>query len=194
MWLITRLEAFQSEYPDIDIRIDATDNLIDLETADVDLALRYTTPDNVPQGAVRLFGEQLTAVASPWLLKASPPLRSGQDLAHFTLVEAGDSHRHMNLELLSWRRWFTVHHLEDGQGIALARMPLIADGLASGDLVEILPHMRLDSPLAYWMVVGPRSADRPEIKAFCAWLQLQAQVTRRAIGDGPDPDTVDHFD
>lgn len=215
MWLITRLEAFQTEFPDIDIRIDATDTVVDLETADVDLALRYTTPDNVPPGAVRLFGEQLTAVASPWLLKASPPLRRGQDLAHFTLVEAGDSHRHMNLELLSWRRWFTVHHLEDvepkrwmyfnyahqiaqaalsGQGIALARMPLIADGLASGDLVEILPHMRLDSPLAYWMVVGPRSADRPEIKAFCAWLLLQAQLTRQAIGDGPDPDTVDHFD
>jgi DNA-binding transcriptional LysR family regulator len=81
-----------------------------------------------------------------------------------------------------------------GQGIALARMPLIADSLASGDLVEILPHMRLDSPVAYWMVVGPRSAERPEIKAFCAWLQLQALATRKAIGDTPDPDTVDHFD
>ena len=30
MWLIPRLEAFQREYPDIDIRIDATDNAVDL--------------------------------------------------------------------------------------------------------------------------------------------------------------------
>jgi LysR family glycine cleavage system transcriptional activator len=215
MWLITRLEAFQTEYPDIDIRIDATDTVVDLDTADVDLALRYTTPDNVQPGAVRLFGEQLTPVASPWLLKAGQPLRRGEDLAHFTLVEAGDSHRHMNLETLSWRRWLETHKLGKvepkrwmyfnyahqiaqasltGQGIALARMPLIADSLASGDLVEVLPHMRLDSPLAYWLVVGPRSAARPEIKAFCAWLLLQAQATRTAIGDVPDPDTVDHFD
>jgi hypothetical protein len=43
-------------------------------------------------------------------------------------------------------------------------------------------------------VVGPRSAARPEIKAFCAWLLLQAQATRTAIGDGPDPDTVDNLD
>ncbi|MDO9065904.1 MAG: LysR family transcriptional regulator, partial [Chloroflexota bacterium] len=30
MWLIPRLEAFQSQHPDIDIRIDASDALVDL--------------------------------------------------------------------------------------------------------------------------------------------------------------------
>ena len=215
MWLITRLEAFQTEFPDIDIRIDATDTLVDMDTADVDLALRYAMPDTVPLGAVRLFGEQLTAVASPWLLKTGKKLLRGEDLAHFALLEAGDSHRTQHLEWLTWQRWFEMHQLHKlepkrwmhfnyahqiaqaaltGQGVALARMPLIADSLASGDLVEILPHMRLDSPMAYWLVVGPRSAVRPEIKAFCAWLLLQAQATRKAIGDGPDPDTVDHSD
>lgn len=215
MWLITRLEAFQTEYPDIDIRIDATDTLVDMDTADVDLALRYALPDTVPAGAVRLFGEQLTPVASPWLLKTGKKLLRGEDLANFALLEAGDSHRTQHLEWLTWRRWFEMHRLHKvepkrwmhfnyahqiaqaaltGQGVALARMPLIADSLASGDLVEILPHMRLDSPMAYWLVVGPRSAARPEIKAFCAWLLLQAQATRTAIVDGPDPDTLDHFD
>ncbi|WP_296449036.1 LysR family transcriptional regulator, partial [Rhodoferax sp. UBA5149] len=57
MWLIPRLEAFQSEHPDIDIRIDATDVPVDLDTTDIDLALRYTLPANAPAGAVRLFGE-----------------------------------------------------------------------------------------------------------------------------------------
>ena len=215
MWLITRLEAFQTEFPDIDIRIDATDTLVDMDTADVDLALRYAMPDTVPPGAVRLFGEQLTAVASPWLLKTGKKLLRGEDLAHFALLEAGDSHRTQHLEWLTWQRWFEMHQLHKlepkrwmhfnyahqiaqaaltGQGVALARMPLIADSLASGDLVEILPHMRLDSPMAYWLVVGPRSAARPEIQAFCAWLLLQAQATRNAIGDGPDPDTVDYPD
>ena len=40
MWLIPRLEKFQRENPEIDIRIDASDNTLDLEIADVDLALR----------------------------------------------------------------------------------------------------------------------------------------------------------
>src|SRR6478752_5281416 len=35
MWLIPRLEAFQRDNPEIDIRIDATDTSLDLEVADV---------------------------------------------------------------------------------------------------------------------------------------------------------------
>jgi len=215
MWLIPRMEEFQRDNPDIDIRIDATDTLVDLETSDVDLALRYRMPGTVPQGAQRLFGEQLAVVASPWLLKSAPPIRRPEDIAQFTLIEAGDAHRTQNLEWLTWRRWFELHgqgKLQPkrwlyfnyaqqivqaalaGQGLALARMPLIAEGLAAGDLVEVLPGYRLDSPLAYWLLVGPRSAQRPEIKAFCAWLLLQAQSTRQAIGDLPDPDLNDNLD
>src|SRR5206468_5599512 len=75
MWLIPRLEQFQRDNPDIDIRIDASDSTLDLETADVDLALRYGPVSTAPPNAIRLFGEQLTPVASPWLLKADPPRR-----------------------------------------------------------------------------------------------------------------------
>ena len=206
MWLIPRLEAFQSEHPDIDIRIDATDVSVDMDTTDVDLALRYTQPGHVPANALRLFGEQLTPVASPWLLKSGHALQRGEDLAHFALIEASDAHRTQHMEWLTWRRWLEVHHVAKvepkrwlyfnyahqiaqaaltGQGVALSRMPLVADSLASGDLVEILPGMRLDSPMAYWLIVGPRSAARPEIKAFCAWLTAQAELTRQAIGELP---------
>ena len=40
MWLIPRLEEFQRDHPGIDIRIDASDAQLDLDTSDVDLALR----------------------------------------------------------------------------------------------------------------------------------------------------------
>jgi DNA-binding transcriptional LysR family regulator len=212
MWLIPRLEDFQSAHPDIDIRIDASDVPVDMETADVDVALRYARPAQVPAQAIRLFGEQLTPVASPWLLKSGHPLKKGADLVHFGLIEASDSHRTQNLEWLTWRRWLDTHNFKNlepkrwlyfnyahqiaqaaltGQGLALARMPLVADSLASGDLVEILPRMRLESPMVYWLLIGPRAVARPEIQAFCDWLQVQAQLTRVAIGDVPDPDTVD---
>ena len=211
MWLIPRMEDFQRENPDIDIRIDASDLAVDLDTSDVDLALRYGLPGHRMRGGQRLFGEQLAVVASPWLLKASGTPKTTEDLARFTLIEAGDAHRTANLEWLTWRRWFTTqgcgqlqpkrwlyfnyaHQIVQaalaGQGLALARMPLIADALASGDLIEVMPGHRLDSPLAYWLLTGPRSGQRPEIQAFCAWLALEAESTRRAIGDMPDPDTL----
>ena len=77
-----------------------------------------------------------------------------------------------------------------GQGVALARLPLVAESLASGALLEPLPACRMDSPLAYWLMVAPRSAQRPEVKAFCDWIRRQAEITRHAIGDVPDPETL----
>ena len=60
----------------------------------------------------------------------------------------------------------------------------------AGDLVEVLPEMRLSSPLAYWLLVAPRSKLRPEVSAFCDWLRQQAHNTRLATGDVPDPETL----
>lgn len=214
MWLIPRLEAFQQEHPDIDIRIDASDVAVDLELVDIDMALRYGPAEAMPAGAVRLFGETLMPVASPWLIKSSPAIREPADIARFTLIEAGDAHR-SHLEWLTWRRWFETNGLSrtqprrwlyfnyayqmvqaalSGQGVVLARSPLIAESLASGDLVEVLPRQRMDSPMAYWLLVAPRSTARPEIRAFCDWLRQQAAVTRKTIGDGPDPDTLTELD
>jgi DNA-binding transcriptional LysR family regulator len=48
--------------------------------------------------------------------------------------------------------------------------------------------------LAYWLLIAPRSQARPEVRAFCDWLRQQAADTRQAIGDVPDPDTLDHLD
>ncbi|MGH6637890.1 MAG: LysR family transcriptional regulator, partial [Polaromonas sp.] len=151
MWLIPRMEGFQRDNPDIDIRIDASDVAVDLDVSDLDMALRYAPASHVPPHAIRLFGEQITPVISPWLLKSGPRLKKPDDLAQFTLIEAGDAH-HTHLEWLTWRRWLDEHaspKLEakrwlyfnyayqmvqatlTGQGVVLARLPLIAESLAS---------------------------------------------------------------
>jgi LysR family transcriptional regulator, glycine cleavage system transcriptional activator len=48
--------------------------------------------------------------------------------------------------------------------------------------------------MVYWLVVGPRSQQRPEIRAFCDWLMVQAGITRKAIGEQADPETEAHPD
>jgi LysR family transcriptional regulator, glycine cleavage system transcriptional activator len=220
MWLIPRLEAFQKAEPDIDFRIDASDVSVDMETADVDVALRYGPARSMPTHAIRLFGEQLTPAASPWLLKSQAKIKSPADFSDFTLIEAGDAHS-THLEWLTWRRWFDrqianspndktlakiqpkrwlyfnyayqmVQAAMSGQGVVLARTPLVAEQLSRGDLVEILPKLRMDSPMAFWLVLSPRqrglATARPEVTAFCDWLKEQARETRRLIGEAPDTD------
>ena len=221
MWLIPRLEAFQREHPVIDIRIDASDAFVDLHSADVDLALRSAEPHSGLAQGERLFGEQLTLVASPWLLKTQP-IHTLADLMACTWIESSDLQSAQHLQWLSWQRWLetyaapttsaqtglpsparwlyfnythqVVQAALTGQGVALARLPLVAESLASGNLVEVLPQTRLSSPLAYWLLRAPHSDARPEVRAFCDWLRMQAAQTREAIGDVADPDTVDGQD
>lgn len=203
LWLIPRMEEFQRDNPDIDIRIDATDATVDLDVADVDLALRNGPTDSMPAGSIRLFGEELTPLASPWLLRSGTPVRNARDLLQFALIEdalTGDQ------DWLTWRHWFDAHGFADlepkrwiyfnysyqmvqaalsGQGVVLARLPLVAENVARGELVQALPGLRIKSPWSFWLVPGPRSMQRPEIAAFCRWLLAQAEATRRATGEEP---------
>jgi DNA-binding transcriptional LysR family regulator len=70
MWLIPRLEDFQRQHPDIDIRIDTTDSLVDLETTDVDLAIRYSRPGRTARRD-RAVWRAAGRGRQPWLLQSA---------------------------------------------------------------------------------------------------------------------------
>ena len=208
LWLIPRLEAYQRLHPDVDIRVSASDGLVDLDDSDVDLALRYCAAHQAGPAAERLFGEVLTPAVSPWLVEqaasgALPPLVSPADLAQHALAEE-DDHRPSGT-FLSWRHWLTLHGQPSlqprrwmylnftyqqvqaalaGQAVTLARVALVAESLARGDLVEPFgPAGRLHTPTNYWMMLSPQGRLRPEVVQFAQWVREQATTTRQAIGD-----------
>jgi LysR family glycine cleavage system transcriptional activator len=181
--------------------------MADLDDPELDLALRYCHPDQAPRGAVRMFGETLTPVAGAGLMEQAhkglmPPLQQPADLARHTLLEEDDSRP--SAEFLSWRYWlrqqglpqlqplrwlflnYTYQQIQaalSGQGIALARVALVYEPLARGELVEPFgPQRRLHSPFSYWALRGG-SADRPELQQFFDWIVHQAALTRAAIGE-----------
>src|ERR1700693_1125602 len=87
LWLIPRLQRFTSLYPDIDVRISATTDTLNLERSLVDLAIRYCRPESAPEGAARLFGEEVLPVCAPALLRnRARPLKRPQDLKHHVLL------------------------------------------------------------------------------------------------------------
>ncbi|MBS0448820.1 MAG: LysR family transcriptional regulator [Proteobacteria bacterium] len=207
LWLLPRIEAFQRRYPDIDIRVSAGDLLADLDDPELDLALRYVNPAQAPAGAVLLFDEMLTPVVSRSLYEqiragAAPALATPADLAQHTLAEEDDSRA--STEYLSWRHWLTqngepalqprrwlylnytyqqVQAALAGQGVALARVPLVFEALQRGELVEPFGAQgRIGSPYSYWMITAAASRARPEVNQFCAWVEEQAQATRDAMG------------
>jgi LysR family transcriptional regulator, glycine cleavage system transcriptional activator len=213
LWLIPRLEAFQRDHPDIDIRVSAHDGMVELDDSEVDIALRYAAPGQIDEReAQRLFGETLTPVVSPWLARQAnqgdaPPLRSAADLAQYTLAEEDD--QRPSAEYLSWRRWlrehgapglqprrwmylnFTYQQVQaalTGQAVALARLALVSEQLHRGDLIEPFgAEGRLGSPYAYWLMLSRQGRNRPEVQQFSDWVLAQAAQSRRDIAE-PDPD------
>jgi LysR family glycine cleavage system transcriptional activator len=201
LWLIPRLQDFQRQHPDIDIRISANDSMSDTDDPELDLALRYCQPDEAPRGSVPLFGEVVTPVASPALLAGGATLRQVEDLRQYALIEEDGGLP--SSEYLGWRRWLALHappglepkrwilmnytHQQiqaamSGQGVALARLALVGESLARGDLLEPFgPAQRSASPFSYWLVRWPERRDRPELRAFEDWVLAQAALTRALL-------------
>ncbi len=107
LWLIPRLQRFTSLHPDVDVRISATTTVINLERSLVDLAIRYCRPEDVPERAIRLFGEEVVVVCSPSLLRdRSRPLKRPHDLKHHVLLHfdyAGT--QFLDAQFLDWGTW-----------------------------------------------------------------------------------------
>ena len=195
LWLIPRLQRFTRLHPDVDVRISVTTDVINLERSLVDLAIRYCPPASVPEGATRLFGEEVVAVCGRSLLHdRARPLKRPVDLKHHVLLHF--DYAGAVLSFLDWDTWLTSLGIGDlkpagalhfsqyeqmiqaaisGQGIALGRQPLVNDLLASGALVAPFRKALVGSR-AYFVVESEHAAAKPHVRRFAAWLVEEAKA------------------
>ena len=198
LWLVPRLAAFQHSHPDIEIRLDASDRVIDLQAEDVDVAIRWGPLGPLPRDATLLIDDVFAPALSPRLLQAAPVLAPA-DLARWPMLELDRSvpgtHRH------NWSTWFefagagtveptagrlvfsfadqAVQAAVRGQGVALVRSPFLQDFVASGDLVMPFPQLRMPSGYRHVLVVNPARAGQPHVEAFLDWLAVQFKQAPR---------------
>lgn len=194
LWLVPRLAAFQRSYPDIEIRIDASDHLVDLEAEDIDAAIRWIPLRALGEGTTPLIDDVVAPAVSPRLLQTAA-VRSPADLAQWTLLDLDGSVP--GTTRLNWDRWFehagagavepmagrlvfsfvdqAVQAAIRGQGVALVRSPFLHDCIASGDLVMPFPQLRMPVGYRHVLAVNPARARRPHVEAFCGWLLEQFQ-------------------
>lgn len=201
LWLIPRLPGFTHDHPEVDVRISASNNLIDLERNNVEIAIRYT--GTAPAGAAtKLFEEEVFPVCAPQLLKdAQRPLSSPSDLRHHVLLHYDDPANRVSW--LDWPTWLESVGLHDfkaagavrfnqydqvvvavtsGQGVALGRYPLLRNLLESGALVAPFSDKSI-APRAYYLIQSNDSSDNPDVQQFVQWLFREA-------GRDPDHDTA----
>ncbi len=185
-WLVARLGRFRAAYPDIDVFVKPTAEIVDFTRENVDVGIRYGRGQYPGMRTDRLMSEELMPVCSPDLVEGPHPLREPGDLLHHTLLH-DESHG-------DWRTWLLAAGVEGvdptrgpvftdssmlvqaavaGQGVALARGVLAADALAAGRLVRPF-ELGLPTEYAYYIVCPESKAERPKIVAFREWLLAEA--------------------
>lgn len=194
LWLIPRLAGFTRDHPGVDVRLDASFERRELAREGFDLAVRYG-PVATAEGE-RLFGETVVPVCSPALLRRrDAPLTAPADLARHTLLQVSASPGiGMPVEWESWLQALGLTALQPqarlsfsnyneaiaaalaGQGVALGRRPLI-DALLKKRQLVVPFGQATDTSRAYYLVVAPAAARRPEAQALAAWLRTVARTT-----------------
>jgi len=201
LWLIPRLAGFTREHPDVDVRISAANEMVDLDRAGVDLAVRYAPEDSVSRGRL-LFGETVFPVCSP-ALAANPanPLRTPDDLHRHVLLYLEES----RAAWIDWDLWFHALGLHDfepagklhfshydqliqaavaGNGVALGRNPLVRRLLREGRLVAPFEN-KVASSRAYYVIESSAARTKPQVRAFADWLIAATNAeTREAARSG----------
>jgi LysR family glycine cleavage system transcriptional activator len=219
LWLVPRLAKFRSVHPEIDVRIAANNDVLDLERDRIDVAIRYAAPDRVPAGATQLFGEEVVPVCAPQLVKdKARPLREPADLArHVLLHDDPGGSRWPALPYLQWDVWLQamgqpdlqpagslhfshydqlIQAAANGEGVALGRLPLLARQIRDGRLVAPFEKARSRgrgtvSTRGYFMLATAGAAERPEVKHFMEWLLAEARQDAAAREPEPGATRID---
>lgn len=180
-WLVPRLPRFQARHPDIQVRVNTSNRLVDFAREEFDAALRHGVGGWRGLAEHKLFEHLLTPLANPALARR---LRRPADLAALPLLHAeGDSNE--------WQVWLDAAGLgrvpmqrgptfdstricleaaSRGLGVAIGDPMMNADQIASGELVQPFDIVA-STGRAYWFVYPEAFAQRPKIVAFRRWLE-----------------------
>jgi LysR family glycine cleavage system transcriptional activator len=190
-WLAPRLLDFQREYPDIDLLVDPSGSLVDLEHDGVDIAIRYGGGSWPGVQQLRMMDDELFPVCSPDYRGGRFP-KTPADLAECQL---------MHNPWQPWEPWFHAAGLSlretargvsytdsallldaaaAGQGIVLARRALAARDLAAGRLVRLF-DIAIPDPNRYYLLWRHDHPQLADVHRLRDWLLAQA-----AVADPPE--------
>lgn len=192
-WLLPRIDKFQMECPETDVRLDTNLKPVDFVAQNIDIGVRYGSGVWPGLLAEKLMDEEIYPVCSPSLLLQHGRLKEPSDLLHETLIHDLSMDHHAGFP--SWDTWFKQAGVEEGvskrgmqinnsaavlqaaiegHGVALARSVMARDDIAAGRLIRIFPKVKVTSSLAYYVVYRTERSSLPRLIAFRDWLTREA--------------------
>ncbi|HZA95463.1 MAG TPA: LysR substrate-binding domain-containing protein [Burkholderiaceae bacterium] len=198
LWLAPRLPRFNRLHPQIDVRIVATNDKPDLEREQLDIAIRFVSPDGDSPDAEQLMTAVCFPVCAPPLAcDRARPLHALDDLAlHVRLDYEGarDGRR-----FSEWDFWFDAMKIRpieptstlrfsqydqwlpaaiEGAGVAIGVLPHLTQQLRDGVLCAPFGRDAIAKRGSFFIVLRRDVAERDAVKAFVDWLRSEVRRDR----------------
>ncbi len=181
-WLAWRLGGFQMRHPDMAVRLQTSDTVIDFASSDVDVAIRAGRGGWDGMAIDKLIDVDFTPMCSPAFL-ARHPLREPADLLGVAQISPDDEW---------WGHWLSEagvdgsrrtsrggirldsqahdgHAAMGGQGVAMLTPFLWRNDLAEGRLMQPFAQV-CTRGYGYWLVSPEHRRKVTKIKRFREWL------------------------
>lgn len=190
-WLFPRLQNFETQHPDLDLRISSSLSVIDFRRDAFDAAIRLGRGDYPGLETIKLFDEEVTPMCSPRLLEGRAKRLTPASLKRFVLLH--DDSLSYDPQAPTWTSWLkaakisfaeasrgprfdqpdhTIQAAIDGAGFALGWRRLAKDDLAAGRLIEPF-DLALPLGSSFYLTYPAAHATRPNIRRFKNWILSQ---------------------
>ncbi|MHA7774927.1 LysR substrate-binding domain-containing protein [Roseibium sp. M-1] len=189
-WLVWHLKDFSKAHPGIRVRVEATVDLVDPDTSDVDLCIRVGKGPYPGVKAEQLLQQRVFPVMSPALARQ---VGEPKDIGKLPIIRDPG-------QMFTWKTWLDLFGLDEsilqdgptfsdgslcldaaiaGQGVFLAWETLAVYAVKSGQVIAPFPE-RPATGSAYWLISGRNAPQTKAKKAFGDWLrkELQASIGR----------------
>lgn len=206
LWLAPLLPRFCALWPDVHVQISMSDAMVDLNAQGIDLAIRISTHEALPQSLVAhpLREVRYLLVAHADYFKTHPRIKSPTDLAEHRCMSLGYGafqnivefipadavHApamqppvkvRLNTPLTIASSLGLLHALcSDAQtGIGLIVDFVAEPAIAAGQIVQVLPHWQLTgsyAPRTAYAVHAPGPRIPPKLRAMLDFLQALSKT------------------
>lgn len=188
-WLAPRLGIFQLRHPDIAVRLETTQRMVDFGREEVDVVVRAGMGKWPGLVATKLLDVRFTPMLSPRLAASIGGIKEPADILKLPLLDAEDPW---------WIRWLDAHGLPHdvlarqktpstnmqtfdaiaamaGQGVGLLTPEYFQRELAEGRLIQPFERI-IDEGSGYWLAYPESRRNVRKIKAFRDWIVGEAKA------------------
>ncbi|TXR49482.1 LysR substrate-binding domain-containing protein [Phyllobacterium endophyticum] len=195
-WLLPRISEFSRQHPQINLRIVTQDKTPNIESGELDVAIRFGSGMWADGQAELLFEEEVFPVCSPDYAKGAAQIMTPDDLKGHPLI-ANDVD---DPTWIGWTEWLAafsvtaprktlgfrcsfyteaIYAALNGQGIALGWRLLVEDLLAQNRLVRV-SEAAVKTRNAYFVILPKRTRHPKAADLFLSWLKSKSDLPSMA--------------